>query len=153
MSDADHDEDRNSDNSDFGNFSTHQTTEHMEFKHDSDTASTKSTDDEKKSQQSIKIHRVPSGNHIEYQDYSFLSEPPNSDPGQGDLNTAKVTENVANGKHGEADDTTVNETVNEAENEKTDNKELGNVKRSRSLDSDEEDFDRRPNTDLDKIEY
>lgn len=153
MCDSDHDDDRNSDTSDFGNFTTYKTTEHIKSKHDSDTASTKSTDDEKQSQQNIKIHRVPSGNHIEYQDDSFLSESPKSDPGQGNSNTAKVTENVANGEQNEANDTTVDQTVNEVESEKIDKKEMGNVKRSSSQDSDEEDLDRKPNIDLDKIEY
>lgn len=144
-----------SDDSDSEDFSPKKTTENTVHNHDSDTSSIKSTDEDYQSQQNVRVHRVPSGTQIVDQDQEESVEPFLNDKSEDKtLDTDReLKENsfdlgrvvIENG-----DGHMENDHTEEGRSDK--NVERGIVL-EKNINSDDEDLDRRPNTELDKIEY
>ena len=154
-----------SDDSDFDDEMPINRIEQANNKTDSDKSSQKSSDDKKHSLQNVNIHRVPSGNSLHDYDTSENSETSKTDSYQGETNeiTAENHEASEKGKDktntsSNIEETRVCETINKSDDDKADNKsdeekqEMG-ILPAKSMHSDDEDNDRGPNKDLDKIEY
>ena len=146
-----------SSDSDFDDNLTSKSTEHTAMKQVTDTTSRKSTDGEKRSQQGVKIHRVPSGSHIDDHDDSFITEPSKFESYQGEFKTlasdsTEATDKETDKRLSVTHKITVNENTNESGDAEVNIEQRG-ILPARSLDSDDEDIDRGPNKDLDKIEY
>ena len=154
-----------SDDSDFDDEMPINRIEQANNKTDSDKSSEKSSDDKKPSLQNVNIHRVPSGNSLNDHDTSENSEPSKTDSYQGETNEITAEKHEASEKDkiitntsSNMEETRVGDTINRSDDDKSDNKsdeekqEMG-ILPAKSMHSDDEDNDRGPNKDLDKIEY
>ena len=154
-----------SDDSDFDDEMPINRIEQANNKTDSDKNSETSSDDKKHSLQNVNIHRVPSGNSLQDHDTSENSEPSKTDSYQGETNEITAKNHEASEKDKDItntssniEETIVGDTINRSDDAKADNKsdeekqEMG-ILPAKYMHSDDEDNDRGPNKDLDKIEY